>query len=212
MTSAEVSEILAILERLYPDAGPQLVYGSEFQLLVAVILSAQCTDMRVNTVTPKLFESYPTPYAMAGADVECVEGIIKPCGFYHAKARAIISCARSIVNDYAGELPRTQEELVRLRGVGRKTANVVYAVAMGGDAIAVDTHVFRVSNRIGLAHADDVTECERQLMTLIPKSSWSRAHHLILFHGRYRCHARRPDCANCQLSIYCEFYKYRSQS
>ena len=198
--------ILAELERLYPDARPALHFQNPYQLLVAVILSAQCTDVKVNMVTPALFERYPDAAARAGAALEDVEALIKTCGLYHNKAKNLIATARALVENYAGEVPADHEKLTQLPGVGRKTANVVMSCAFGADAIAVDTHVFRVSNRLGLADAKDVLKTEQQLMVNIPRSKWSLAHHWIIFHGRRVCAARKPDCAACTLSAWCEYY------
>ena len=197
--------ILAELERLYPDAKPALHFRNPFELLVAVILSAQCTDVKVNAVTPALFAAYPDAHALAAADPLEVEGYIRTCGLYHNKAKNLVATAKTLVESYGGEVPADHEKLTQLPGVGRKTANVVMSCAFGADAIAVDTHVFRVSNRLGLADAGDVLKTEQQLMLNIPKDKWSLAHHWIIFHGRRVCTARRPDCGNCTLSSWCEY-------
>ncbi len=199
--------ILKELTRLYPDARPALKFNSPYELLVAVILSAQCTDERVNKVTAVLFEKYNTPSAMLTLSKEQLEKYIYSCGFYHAKAAHILSASADIVRKFGGEVPRDFEMLKTLAGVGQKTANVVWAVAFGGDAIAVDTHVFRVSNRLGLAHADTPLKCEKQLKQAIPKSQWADMHHRLIYHGRQVCHSRKPDCANCTLGGECEFNK-----
>ena len=203
--SAAFDHILAELERLYPDAKPALHFQSPYQLLVAVILSAQCTDVKVNAVTPALFAAYPDAHALAKADPLDVEGYIRTCGLYHNKARNLVATASALVNQYGGEVPADHEKLTQLPGVGRKTANVVMSCAFGADAIAVDTHVFRVSNRLGLADANDVLKTEQQLMQNIPKNKWSLAHHWIIFHGRRVCAARKPDCENCTLRTWCEY-------
>ena len=203
--SAAFDHILAELERLYPDAKPALHFQSPYQLLVAVILSAQCTDVKVNAVTPALFAAYPDAHALAKADPLDVEGYIRTCGLYHNKARNLVATANALVNQYGGEVPADHEKLTQLPGVGRKTANVVMSCAFGADAIAVDTHVFRVSNRLGLADANDVLKTEQQLMQNIPKNKWSLAHHWIIFHGRRVCAARKPDCENCTLRAWCEY-------
>ena len=200
-------KILAELERLYPDAKPALQYKSPYELLVAVILSAQCTDERVNKVTDVLFKNYNTPEKMLTLSQEELEKYIFSCGFYHNKAAHILSASRDIMEKFAGEVPSSHDDLKTLAGVGQKTANVVYAVAFGGDAIAVDTHVFRVSNRLGLAHANTPEKTEAQLNEIIPKSEWSKAHHWLIYHGRRVCHSQRPDCANCTLKALCEFYR-----
>lgn len=203
--SAAFDHILAELERLYPDAKPALHFANPYQLLVAVILSAQCTDVKVNAVTPALFAAYPDAHALAKADPLEVEGYIRTCGLYHNKAKNLVATARALVEHYGGEVPADHEKLTQLPGVGRKTANVVMSCAFGADAIAVDTHVFRVSNRLGLADAGDVLKTEQQLMQNIPKNKWSLAHHWIIFHGRRVCSARKPDCERCTLSAWCEY-------
>jgi len=198
---------LAELERQYPDARPALKYSSAYELLVAVILSAQCTDERVNKVTSSLFKEYGEPQKMLTLSEEELEKYIFPCGLYRSKAAHILSASADIIEKFSGEVPGSIEELKSLSGVGQKTANVVYSVWFGGDAIAVDTHVFRVSNRLGLARADDVKKTEEQLRRAIPKDKWSKAHHWLIFHGRRVCHARKPDCAACALSPYCDYFK-----
>ena len=199
-------DILAELERLYPDARPALQYKTPYELLVAVILSAQCTDERVNKVTEQLFKRYNTPAAMLELTQEELERYIFSCGFYRNKAAHILSASRDIMEKFGGEVPSEHAQLKSLAGVGQKTANVVYAVAFGGDAIAVDTHVFRVSNRLGLAHANTPEKTEQQLREVIPQSDWSKAHHWLIYHGRRVCHSQRPDCAGCTLAGWCEFY------
>lgn len=199
-------KILSELQKLYPDARPALEYKSPYELLVAVILSAQCTDERVNKVTEVLFREHNTPQTMLTLTQEELEKYIYSCGFYHNKAAHILSASRDIVEKFGGEVPSAHEELKKLAGVGQKTANVVYAVAFGGDAIAVDTHVFRVSNRLGLAHASTPEKTELQLKEAIPKSDWSKAHHWLIYHGRRVCHSQKPDCVNCTLKDMCEFY------
>jgi len=196
-------EILKRLAEHYPDAKPQLWFRSPFELLIATILSAQTTDKQVNAVTGTLFEKYPDAAALAAADVLDVEGIIKSCGFYHTKARNIQAAAAALMEKHGGQVPRTMEELTALPGVGRKTANVVMSNAFGIPAIAVDTHVQRVSNRLGLAHADDVFKTEMQLRENIPQEKWSIAHHWLIYHGRRVCHAQRPKCGTCFLNDLC---------
>ena len=197
--------ILSELERLYPDAKPALHYHNPYELLVAVILSAQCTDVKVNMVTPALFAAYPTPAHLAAAQAEDVEPYIKTCGLYHNKAKNLVLTAQALMQQHGGEVPADHELLTKLPGVGRKTANVVMSCAVGADAIAVDTHVFRVSNRLGLADASDVLKTEQQLMVSIPKDKWSRAHHWLIYHGRRVCSARKPECGSCSLSPWCEY-------
>ncbi len=202
----EKEKILEELKRLYPDARPALKYNSPYELLVAVILSAQCTDERVNKVTEKLFKEHNTPRTMLELTAEELEKIIFSCGFYRAKAAHILSASRDICEKFGGEVPRDFDSLKTLAGVGQKTANVVWSVAFGGDAIAVDTHVFRVSNRLGLAHASTPEKTEEQLKQAIPKSDWSKAHHWLIYHGRQVCHSRKPDCAACTLKEWCNEY------
>ncbi len=196
-------KILRELESLYPDAKPALHFRSPYELLVAVILSAQCTDERVNKVTAVLFERYNTPEAMLLLSREELEKYIYSCGFYHNKAAHILSASRDIVEQFHGQVPSELDKLQSLAGVGRKTANVVYSVAFGGDAIAVDTHVFRVANRTGLAVGNTPEKVEEGLMRVIPKDKWSKAHHLLIWHGRKVCHSQRPDCAHCTLAPWC---------
>ncbi|MGN0807161.1 MAG: endonuclease III [Candidatus Coproplasma sp.] len=199
-------EILTELKRLYPDARPALKYGSPYELLVAVILSAQCTDERVNMVTAELFKKHNTPQDMLLLTQEELEKYIFSCGFYHAKAAHILSASKDICEKFDGKVPSDFENLKSLAGVGQKTANVVWSVAFGGDAIAVDTHVFRVSNRLGLANATTPEKTEEQLKRVIPKSEWSKAHHWLIYHGRQVCHSRKPNCENCTLKAWCDFF------
>ena len=206
MTQAErFNHILAELENLYPEAKPALHFANPYQLLVAVILSAQCTDVKVNMVTPALFSAYPDATALAAAAPEDVEPYIKTCGLYHNKAKNLVETGRALVERFGGEVPADHEALTTLPGVGRKTANVVMSCAFGADAIAVDTHVFRVTNRLGLADASDVVKTEEQLMVNIPKDKWSRAHHWLIYHGRRVCAARKPACEVCTLHAWCEY-------
>lgn len=206
MDSSTKEKILQELEKLYPDARPALHYATPYELLVAVILSAQCTDERVNKVTAELFREHDTPEKMLQLSQEQLERYIFSCGFYHNKAAHILSASRDIMEKFGGEVPCEHAQLKSLAGVGQKTANVVYAVAFGGDAIAVDTHVFRVSNRLGIAHASTPEKTELQLKEAIPQSDWSKAHHWLIYHGRRVCHSQRPDCPNCTLKGMCEFY------
>lgn len=200
-------EILNELARLYPDAQPALHFKTPYELLVAVILSAQCTDERVNKVTEVLFKEHSTPQSMLKLSQEELEKYIFSCGFYRNKAEHILSASKDILEKFGGEVPPTLEELKTLAGVGQKTANVVYAVAFGGDAIAVDTHVFRVSNRLGLAEGNTPAKVEAGLNKAIPKNEWSKAHHYLIYHGRRVCHSQKPDCTNCTLKKYCKYYK-----
>ncbi len=197
-------QILAELERLYPQAGPELHFSNPYETLIATILSAQCTDQKVNQATPALFAAYPNAAAMAKAEPGQIEPYIHICGIYRNKAKNIVAACRALVAEYGGEVPGDFEALTALPGVGRKTANVVMANAFGAQAIAVDTHVFRVSNRLGLAHAKDVLRTEEQLMRTIPREDWSKAHHWIIFHGRRVCKAIKPACGACTLRALCE--------
>ena len=190
---------------LYPDAKPELNFSNPYETLVATILSAQCTDKRVNMVTPAVFCDYPDANAMARCTEDILYPYVKSCGF-KTKAANIVAACRIISEKYGGEVPHTMEELTALPGVGRKTANVVLANAFHVPAFAVDTHVFRVSNRLGLANAKNVEETERQLMRAIPKSLWNNAHHALIYHGRRVCHARKPDCENCAVRSLCKTY------
>lgn len=201
-------KILQQLRECYPDAKPQLQYSSAFELLVAVILSAQCTDVRVNKVTKVLFAEYNTPQSISAMPLELLESYIKPCGLYKNKAKNIQEASRAILTKFNGQVPSTREELMSLPGVGRKTANVVLSVWFGVPALAVDTHVFRVSNRTQLAPGKTPKEVEEGLMKVIPKKDWASAHHWLIFHGRRVCHARSPECGICTLREYCpEFGK-----
>ena len=207
MDKRKVEKILDILEAEYPEAGCALVHRNVYELLVCTTLSAQTTDVSVNKVSPALFAKYPDPAAMARADQDEVADIIRTIGLYKTKSKRIIDQARVLVEEYDGKVPEDDDLLVKLPGVGRKTANVVMAFGFGHQRIAVDTHVFRVSNRIGLADADNVEKTEEQLKKNLPEERWSRAHHLLIFHGRYCCHARKPECERCLLSGLCKYYK-----
>jgi endonuclease-3 len=198
--------ILQILEEMYPNPQTALHHSTPFQLLVATILSAQCTDERVNLITPALFAKYPDAHALAKAHVSDVAELIKTAGLWQTKAKNLVAAAKMLIEEYAGELPRTREELEKLPGVGRKTANVVLANAFGVPAIAVDTHVFRVANRLGLAQGKTPLEVEQRLMEVIPKEKWADAHHWLIYHGRQVCHARKPKCAICPLKCCCAYY------
>ncbi|MBQ6398706.1 MAG: endonuclease III [Clostridia bacterium] len=195
-------QILAKLEETYPEAKAELVFSNPYEMMVATILSAQCTDRQVNRVTPAVFARYPDVAAMAEATEEELFPMVKSCGF-KSKAGNIIAACRMIRDEFGGEVPRTMEELTRLAGVGRKTANVVLSNAFGIPAFAVDTHVFRVSNRLGLCRADTVEETERQMTKLIPREKWGQAHHWLIWHGRRICRAQRPLCGECPLRELC---------
>lgn len=196
-------EELKILEETYRGAVPQLKFNSAFELLVAVILSAQCTDKRVNQVTEILFQIANTPKKILELGQVELEKIIKPCGFFKTKSKHIIETAKILLESYGGEVPEDFEELVKLPGVGRKTANVVTSVAFKKPAIAVDTHVFRLSNRLKLAEGKTPLEVERGLQKIIPREKWSDAHHWLIWHGREICKARNPKCSVCPLQKIC---------
>jgi endonuclease-3 len=202
-TRARARAITARLEKAYPDAAIALRFETPLQLLVATILAAQCTDERVNQVTPGLFATYRTAADFAGASPATLEGEVRSTGFFRAKTRAIIGMARALVERHGGEVPRTLEALTALPGVGRKTANVVLGNAFGIPGIAVDTHVFRVSQRLGLARADDPDRVESQLAEVIPRPRWTRFCHLVQAHGRRVCLARSPACPACPVRALC---------
>ena len=201
---SEVNEILDKLEDRYPDADCALEHGSVFQLLVAVVLSAQTTDKSVNVMTKDLFAKYPDAYALAEASQEDAAEMIKRIGMYKTKSKNILALAKMLVEKYDGQVPEDYDRLIELPGVGRKTANVVLAVGFSHQRIAVDTHVFRVTNRIGLVEEKDVLKTELALMEVLPENRWSRAHHSFIFHGRYCCHARKPECESCVIGYICE--------
>lgn len=203
MTGKKKNEALALLEEMYPEAKAELVFSNPYEMLVATMLSAQCTDKQVNRVTPAVFARWPDANAMAEADEEELFPLVKSCGF-KSKAGNIIAACRIIREKHGGKVPDTMEELTALPGVGRKTANVVLYNAFGIPAFAVDTHVFRVSNRIGLCRADTVEETEKQMTRLIPKEKWGNAHHWLIWHGRRLCKAQRPLCEECGLRAVCE--------
>ena len=207
----ESKYIIQELKKLFPDAKCELSFTNPYTLLVSVILSAQCTDKRVNQVTPELFKKYPTVYDLAKANQSDVEMIIKSCGFYNNKAKNIIACSKQIVDNYNGEVPTKLEDLIGLSGVGRKTANVVLSTAFNIPATAVDTHVFRVSNRIGIVSASNVDECEKQLMQSFPKEEWLNLHQCLVLFGRYICKAQKPSCENCVFSDICKESKCKSK-
>lgn len=201
----DINKFLDILEETYPEAECALDHINVFQLLVAVVLSAQTTDKSVNQVTPALFEKYPTPYELAEADPDEVAEYIKRIGMYKTKSKNIVGLAKALVNQFGGEVPDDYDALISLPGVGRKTANVVLSVGFGHQRIAVDTHVFRVANRIGLTDEKDVLKTELSLMERIPEERWSRTHHSLIFHGRQCCDARKPKCDSCPIEEYCQY-------
>jgi len=202
-TSKQVAEALQRLERCFPNAGTALHHETPFQLLIATILSAQCTDRRVNQVTPVLFQYAATPETLRAADLGHIETIIHSTGFYRAKAKNIVGCARGIVERFHGKVPDTIEELTLLPGVGRKTANVVLGVAFGQPAVVVDTHVRRVAQRLKWSRANDPDKIETDLCRLMPKSQWTAGSSRLLLHGRHTCTARAPHCVGCVLFDLC---------
>ena len=200
----DITKILDLLDAAYPDAKCALDHENIYQLIVAVCLSAQTTDKSVNQISPALFAAYPSPETLAAAKQEDVENIIKRIGMYKNKSKNIIAMAKKLCEEFGGEVPDDYDSLVSLPGVGRKTANVVLSVGFGHQRIAVDTHVQRVSNRIGLVNEKDVLKTELALMERIPKERWSRTHHSLIFHGRNCCTARNPKCGECPIAEYCE--------
>ena len=197
--------LLEEMGRMYPAPECALEFGSLFQLLIAVILSAQTTDKQVNVVTKDLFRIYPDAASLAEADPSEVEQVIRRIGMYKTKAKNIIAAARMLIEEYGGEVPRDFDRLVKLPGVGRKTANVVLAVGCGVPAIPVDTHVFRVSNRIGIVSEKDVLKTELALMEALPEETWINMHHALIWHGRRVCKARKPDCDACPIADICRY-------
>jgi endonuclease-3 len=200
---ARVLSILEELHALYPEAGTELRFTTPLQLLIATILSAQCTDERVNMVTPVLFAKYPDAAALAAAPQADLEEVVRSTGFYRNKAKSIRACCADIVSKYGGEVPRTLEELTALHGVGRKTANVVLGNAFGIPGLVVDTHVARLSNRLGLTREKDPVKIEFALMPIIPKERWTLFSHWLILHGRRVCNARKPRCSTCPIAAYC---------
>ncbi|HEY8363709.1 MAG TPA: endonuclease III [Tissierellaceae bacterium] len=207
LTKKETKEVIDRLLRQYPDAKAGLNFSTPFELLIATILSAQCTDAQVNKTTAVLFKEYKTPEDFLKLSEEELGEMIKSCGFYKNKSKNILATCRLLVEKFNGQVPNTLEELMTLPGVGRKTANVVISNAFNIPAIAVDTHVFRVSNRIGIANSNNVFDTEKDLMENIDREMWSKAHHLLIFHGRKICKARNPLCHECPVADLCEYYK-----
>lgn len=206
MSYEKINKILDDLDSLYPNAKAGLDFTTPFELLIATILSAQCTDVRVNKVTSVLFKKYNTPKTILDLGVDGLAKYIKSCGLYKTKSKNIINTCNVLYHDYDSKVPDTIEELMKLPGVGRKTANVVVSNAFGTPAIAVDTHVFRVTNRIGIVNEKDVLSTEKALMQEIPRDRWSKSHHLFIWHGRNLCKARNPRCEECILNDRCKFY------
>ncbi len=201
--SSQVKEVIARLEKAIPIVKTALRHENPFELLVATILSAQCTDVRVNQVTPMVFKRYPSPDVLASAEITVLEGIIRSTGFYKSKAKHLTECAKGICECFNGRVPESLEALVTLPGVGRKTANVILGCAFGQPAIVVDTHVKRVAKRLGWTHSKNPDQVEIDLSGLIPKAVWTETSHRLLLHGRQTCMARRPNCLNCPLYELC---------
>lgn len=205
VSKKKVSELIDVMEELFPDAQCELNFRNEFELVLAVLLSAQTTDKSVNKLTATLFEKYKTPQDYLNVSLSELENDVKTIGLYRNKAKSIQALSKLLLEQYGGEVPSTFEELVKLPGVGRKTANVVLSVGFGVPRIAVDTHVERISKRLGFAKQDDsVLEVEQKLMRLIPEERWSKAHHLMIFFGRYHCTAKKPKCEGCPLVEFCK--------
>ncbi|SEF19165.1 DNA-(apurinic or apyrimidinic site) lyase /endonuclease III [Streptococcus gallolyticus] len=203
-----LKKILAIIGEMYPEAHGELEWETPFQLLIAVILSAQTTDKAVNKITPNLWKKYPEIADLANANLEDVEDCLRTIGLYKNKAKNIVKTARAILRDFDGKVPKTHKELESLPGVGRKTANVVLAEVYGIPSIAVDTHVSRIAKRLNISAPDaDVTEIEQDLMKKIPKKDWILTHHRLIFFGRYHCLAKKPKCDICPVQSYCKYYK-----
>ena len=208
MTKKERYEkVIAWFQENVPVAETELHYNNPYELLIAVILSAQCTDKRVNMITPRIYQDFPTPEALAATTPEVIFEYIRSVSYPNNKSKHLVGMARMLVNDFNSEVPDTLEELIKLPGVGRKTANVVLSNAFGIPALAVDTHVFRVANRLELVHCKNVECAEEELCALIPKEDWADAHHWLIWHGRLFCKARNPLCERCKLNDLCMFLK-----
>lgn len=205
MRKQQREAILALLEKTYKGMETALDYATPFELLVAVIMSAQCTDERVNKITARIFPKYNTPAKMGALTQEQLEAEIRDCGLFRSKAKNLLATCKMLVEEYNSVIPDTIEELMKLPGVGKKTANVVASIVYNIPAIAVDTHVFRVSHRLGLAQGDDPLRVEKELQKAIPKNKWSAAHHWLIWHGRKVCKARKPLCGECVLVELCPY-------
>ncbi len=202
-TKKEIEEIKSIFLENYPDSVTELAYRNLYELLVAVMLSAQCTDKRVNIITPALFEAYPDPVSLANADLDEVKSYINTCSFFNNKAKNLIKMAQSVVESYGNEVPLERDELVKLAGVGQKTANVVMIEYTGANLMAVDTHVYRVAHRLGLSDAKTAVKCEEELSKKF-KTDLHRLHQAMVLFGRYRCKAVKPECAGCFMAAHCK--------
>ncbi len=207
MNTKEGMNIYGILAETHPHAECELDYATPFQLLVAVILSAQCTDARVNKVTKEMFRTLDTAEKFAALTEEELIPYIRSCGFFNNKAKNIIAMSRDVVTKYGGEVPRDFDQLTELAGVGRKTASVVCAVAFGIPSVPVDTHVFRVAHRLGMSDGKTPFDVEKDIKGIFPEDTWNDLHHYMIFHGRYVCHSRKPDCENCTLVKNCKYYR-----
>ena len=206
MKKEDIIKIIEILKKTYPDATCSLDFKTPFELGIAVMLSAQCTDERVNKITPILFKRYKTPEDIINSSLEEIEEIIKPCGFYKNKAKNVLGYSKMIVEKYNGKMPETMEELVKLPGIGRKSANVIMLEAFNNpQGIAVDTHAKRIANRIGLSKEKEPLKIEQDLIKLIPKKYFKDVNHILVWHGRNICNARRPQCEKCPIRKYCEY-------
>lgn len=203
----KIKFIYDTLKEKFPSPSCELKFKNNYELLISVILSAQCTDKRVNLVTPKLFKAYPTVFDITKAKQKDVEEIIRPCGFFHNKAKNIIGACKDISEKFNGEIPNDYESLLSLSGVGRKTANVVLSVGFGKDAIAVDTHVYRVSKRLCLAKENTPEKVEKELQKVLPQNLWSEMHFLMVLFGRYWCKSQKPLCDDCKFKEICVYYK-----
>ena len=208
-TEKQINDIIRLLELDYPEASCSLDYVKDYELLFATRLAAQCTDERVNKITPAFYAAYPTLQSIADADVADVEKYIHSCGFYHAKARDIVCAAQMLVSDFGGRVPDTMEQLLRLPGVGRKTANLILGDVYNKPAVVVDTHCIRLTNRIGLVATEDPVKIERALWQILPPDKASDFCHRLVLHGRAVCTARKPVCENCSLRDYCDYASHR---
>lgn len=212
LNKEQIKEFVEILKNTYPDATCSLDFTTPFEMVVAVMLSAQCTDERVNKTTPALFSKYKTPEDFASIDISELEKLIHPCGFYKNKAKNIKACAQKIITDFNGDVPKTMEELLTLPGVGRKSANVILLEAFGiAQGIAVDTHAKRISNKIGLSNEVEPEKIEQDLLKIFPKEYLKDINHLFVWHGRKTCDARKPNCEQCTLKKFCKSYTKKSE-
>jgi len=202
-TKKEIEEIKSLFLKQYPDSVTELQYQNLYELLISVMLSAQCTDKRVNLITPALFEAYPNPIALSNADLDDVKAYIKTCSFFNNKAKNLIKMAQSVIENYEGEIPLEQKELITLAGVGQKTANVVMIEYTGANLMAVDTHVYRVAHRLGLSSTTTATKCEEELSRKF-KTDLHLLHQAMVLFGRYRCKALKPECDECFLAHLCK--------